>query len=388
MKKTTVITKAREPKRIIKHRTLLIFLLLICLFLASCTSEKSTEGTDQSSKSIGETITDSKSTEKTNHIMSSEETEQSSEVDASERNSDRDVLYYNRFNNVGEPPFSLPDAAEYSNWYFKFAYTGVSQEYYNSFLNELKTKGFSLYTMKFSDFLFRDDCMILPKYMEDDGGFSVSWYQKSPYAPQEGLSYEEAAAILMPENSLSKIPIHPIDITPEGFYERTGGQIFAVPEYSFDSFKSSGHSEGLINEDNERYSCRIFYVNGGDSYESSMEFVAVCDVDGDGSDDVLLLSAGPTSGLFTFDVMCVTNHGVYDTIFCTKFYYLRFFVNNGKIVVEGVGSDSVHHYFDILLEKYGEETIVMLYENGERLEVWGPLNSRNFTVLPETKESY
>ncbi len=314
-----------------------------------------------------------------------EETDTDPETIESKRDSDYGIMFFNQFSSVGEPPFSFPDATEYLNGYYRFSYTDVPRGYYDSFLSGLNTAGFSLYSMKFSDFLFRDDCIILSKYTEEDGFFSVSWYQKSPYAPQNGISYEKAAALLMPdrENSLSKIPVHPIDITPEGFFERIGGQIFAVPYYSYDEFRNSGQ-ESLMFEDNERYSCTVCYVNGTDSFVTSMERVAVCDIDGDGSDDVLLLSYGPTSGLYTFDVMCVTNHGVYDTVFNTDYYHLNFFDQNGKIALEGVGYDLTPHYFDILLEESGEETIVMLYENGKQLQIWGTPNRRNYTVRPET----
>ena len=340
----------------IKSLILFIILLSISLSVVSCTNK-----------------------------TSKEETDFDSETNESKHDLDNGIMFFNRFSSVGEPPFSFPDATESLNGYYRFSYTDVPRGYYDSFLSGLKTAGFSLYSMKYTDFLFHDDCMILSQYIEDDGLFSVSWYQKSPDAPQNGISYEKAAALLMPdrENSLSKIPVHPIDITPEGFFERTGGQIFAVPYYSYDGFRNSGQ-ESLMFEDNEWYSCTVYYVNGTDSFVTSMERVAVCDVDGDGSDDVLLLSYGPTSGLFTFDVMCVTNHGVYDTIFNTNFYNLSFFDQNGKIVMEGIGNDLIPHYFDVLLEESGEETIVMLYENGKRLQIWGTPNTRNYPVMPET----
>ena len=304
-----------------------------------------------------------------------EETDHELETIESKHGSDNGILTFDQFCSVGDPPFSLPDGTESLNGYYQFSYTDVPQGYYDSFLLGLKKDGFSLYSMKYNDFLFRDDCMILSKYIEEDGFFSVSWYQRSPYAPQNGITYEKAAALLMPnrENSLSKISVHPIDITPEGFFERTGGQMFAVPYYSYDDFRNSGQ-ESLMFEDNEWYSCTVCYVNGTSSFLTSMERVAICDIDGDGSDDVLLLSYGPTSGLFTFDVMCVTSHGVYDTIFNTDFYDLSFFDQNGKIVIEGIGYDLIPHYFDVLLEESDRETIVMLYENGKRLQIWGNPN--------------
>ena len=301
--------------------------------------------------------------------------------------SNDEMWYCNRFTSVGEPPYSLPDAAEYPNGDFKYSYTGVTREYYVCFLSELMDDGFSLVTMKYSDFLFRDDCMVFSKYIKEEGFFSVSWYQKSPYAPENGLSDEEAASILMPDadNSLSRIPIHPIDITPEGFHERTGGQIFAVPYYSYDSFRHSGQ-DSLMFEDNEWYGCTVCYVIGNQSFAISMECIAVYDVDQDGSDEVLLLSFGPTSGLFTFNVMCITNQGVCDTIFCTEHYRLTFADLNGKLVIQGVDHDSIRHYFDIRLEENEGERVVMLYDEDKLLTLWGIPNTRNFTDLSRIEQ--
>lgn len=299
-----------------------------------------------------------------------------------------EIWFCNRFSSVGDPPFSLPEAAVFQNGYYEYSFTGVSNEFYESFLSGLMEDGFSLVAMKHKDFLFRDDCMVFLRFIEDDGFFSVSWYQKSPYAPENGLSDEEALSVLMPDanDSLSKIPIHPIDITPEGFYERTGGQVFAVPYYSYDSFRRAGQDD-LMFEANERYGCSVRYVIGDQSFAASDESIAVYDVDQDGSDEVLLLSFGPTSGLFTFNVMCVTSRGVYDTIFCTEYYKLAFASVNGKLVIEGVGYDSMHHYFDIcLVEENGDRFVMLQHGADELIRIWGIPNTRNYTDLSKIEQ--
>ena len=289
-------------------------------------------------------------------------------ISAPELFMDEELWLCNRFSSVGAPPFSLPEAEEYPNGTYRYSFTGVPRRYYNDFLSGSEAEGFSHRAMKYSDFLFREDCMIFSQFDEDRGIFSVSWYQRSPHAPRDGISWEEAAELLMPEreDSLSRIPLHPIDITPEGFYERIGGQIFACPYYSFDVYKSSGR-EDLLFDANEWYSCSVCCVLGKDVYISSLERIAVCDVDGDGGKDVLLLSYGPTSGVFTFGVTCVTGRGAYTTLFATEYYALGFSTRDGRIVVEGVGFDSVHHYFDVSFEESGGEKRVMLSENGQRL---------------------
>ena len=226
--------------------------------------------------------------------------------------------------------------------------------------------------MKYSDFFLRDDCMLFVNYDEEIGRLHLSWHQKSPYAPQNGLSADEAASLLMPdrEDSLSPIRLFPIDVTPKGFYERTGGQVFAYPSYSYDRFRNEDKAE-LMFEDNEWYAGSVAVVKGTTSYGTWMEKIGVCDLDGDGSDDLLLLWYGPTSGFFSFYVICVTGNGVYEHLFVKNYQNLRFSHQNGRIVLEGVGYDGAIHDYDIQLsEKDGVKT-VKLIENGRSVKQFG-----------------
>ena len=293
------------------------------------------------------------------------------------------LWYCNRFDSMGEPPFSLPEGSPdidqgYSYYY---SYNHFSKAEYNRFVSNLEKSGFERVTMKYSRFLFRDDCMIFMNYSKDKELLTLSWYSKSQYAKDDG----EVSSLPRYDgkDSLSKIKIHPINVTPEGFYDLTGGQMFAVPFYSYDSYKASGQ-ESLMFEDNEWYNCMVCFVKDDTVLSTSMESVAVCDVDGDQLNDVLLLSFGPTSGLFTFNVTAVTKNGIFDTIFNTGFYNLGFANKDGQIVIEGVGYDLEQHFFDVVLEKVGDETVVMLYDAGEPLRMWGVPNTRNFTVSPES----
>ena len=292
------------------------------------------------------------------------------------------IWYCNGFASIGDPPFSLPEAEENPDEYFSGSYIGASRACYDSFLSGLTSDGFSIVTMKFGDFLFRDDCMVFSQYIEKDGSIFVSWYQKSPYAPNGGLSVEEAESVLMPaaDESLTRIPIHPIDITPEGFFELTGGQVFAVPYYSYDKFKRDG-TEQLMFEDNEWYACSVCYVIGDHSYAASMERIAVYDVDQDGSDEVLLLSAGPTYGIASFYVTCVTGQGGFDALFFPEHHYIFNFADvNGKLVIEGVSSMFGDQYFDIRIEEIDGENALLLYSGDERISGGGFLN--NHTRIP------
>ena len=228
------------------------------------------------------------------------------------------LWYCNQFRSMTEPPFNLPEGTPEidRDHDCDYSYDHFSAAEYDSFISDLENSGFELAEMKWSSFLFRDDCMIFVRYFEDEECLNFSWYSRSRYArDDDGFSAYS--------DSLSKVKIHPIDVTPEGFYELTGGQLFASPVYSYDGFKLSGLDD-LMFEDNEWYSCSFVFVKDDIILPATMESVAICDIDGDRQNDVVLLSYGPTSGLFTFDVAVVTGDGIYDTIFNTKFQVIGF----------------------------------------------------------------
>ncbi len=281
--------------------------------------------------------------------------------------------YCNQFGSIGEPPFPLPEGSPeiYQSYKCFYLFNHYSKADYERYVSSLEESGFELAKMKYSSFLFRDDCMIFLDYSEDDELLTMSWYSKSRYAKDDAES--SSLSWYDGKDSLSKIKTHPINVTPEGFYDLTGGQIFAVPLYSFDRYKSAGYEE-LMSENNEHYNCSVCFVKDDTALNTSMESVAVCDIDGDQKNDVLLLSFGPTSGLFTFNVTVVTNDYIYGTVFSIfnmEIFTIGFANKDGRTVVEGVDKDLKQHFFDIVLEKDGDETFIMLYENEEPLQKWG-----------------
>jgi len=283
--------------------------------------------------------------------------------------SQADGLWYcNRFESTGTPPFTLPAGSPETDteYEYSYAYKQVSRADCDKFISELIDSGFEHVKMKFSSFFLRDDCMVFLKYIEEKKLLTLSWYARSPFAGNETVPAMSADS----GDSLSKIALHPIDVTPEGFYELTGGRMLAYPYYSFDSFKASGQAELLIKENNEWYSCLVWYVKGDTHLITSMESVAVCDIDGDNENDVLLLSYGPTSGIFTFSVTAVTAGGTFANIFTTVYYSMGFADKDGKLVIEAVGYDQKQHFFDIVLENSEGNTVLRLYENGEPVGTW------------------
>ena len=216
------------------------------------------------------------------------------------RSHDSEAWYCDRFRSAGEPPFPLPEGVqlverEARDRRDSYDCKNVSAADYDAMIAALKADGYKYYKLASVDLLFRDDCLLfLSHYYEgpdSPGGFWAYWYRGNATAPENGISFEEAADLLMPgrKTTSSYYFLHPVDVTPEGFYERTGGQLFIVPEVNSDVW----------------FECVLYYVNGTKAYCSTQESVAVYDVDDDGKDEVLLLSYGPTSGLYTVTLECL-----------------------------------------------------------------------------------
>lgn len=210
------------------------------------------------------------------------------------RTHDSEAWYCNQFMSVGEPPFSMPADAKQDENSVEGVYicSNGSRADYEDFLAGIKSRGFKRYPTDNVNYMFREDCLIVTWYNYISGSYQFYWYAGSVPVPEGGMSGEEAANWLLTErderSSLSAL--HPVDVSPEGFYERTGGQLFVAPRYG-----------------NERWAdLSLFYVKANEVWSSSLESVAVYDVDDDGKDEVLLLSYGPTSGLFTVTLECLT----------------------------------------------------------------------------------
>ena len=173
--------------------------------------------------------------------------------------------------------------------------SSLSETAYRGLLSDFEADGFAVASYESGAFLLRDDCAVWIRY--ENGSFSAYWYRTGEGAPENGISVAEAKTKLCGETDPSPIELHPIDVTPRGFFERTGGQIFAVPVCTE---KQSGIS----------YSHILYFVRGETVCRFDFESVAAADVDGDGQEEIYLLSYGPTSGFFTFGLTVIAGEEV------------------------------------------------------------------------------
>ena len=257
------------------------------------------------------------------------------------------------------PDGSTPDGRE------SYSFENISQTSYVDYIAKIEEEGFSVDKTIYGAFLFRDDCAVFLEYQNNT--LRVKWYQKSPFAPLNGLTSSEAADMVYPEESLSDMAFYPIDVTPEGFFERTGGQIFAAPQYSFDVYKSLGKTE-LLFEDNEWYSCYLYYLKGDICMPLEFESVAIFDIDKDGNEEIFALEFGPTSGDFTFSLEVIYNEGISSLFYipALELTNIGFAEIEGNLKVHGVEQQTlVDHYYDIVTENRDGKIYFLLYENGE-----------------------
>lgn len=283
------------------------------------------------------------------------------------------VYIYNGFRSAGEPPFPLPAGIpDVKNGYH--VYSGTDYACYAKFTENLKDSGFDYDSTGFGDryysgFFIREDSIVYVNYDKEIEELEIFWYKKSPYAPENGVSEDEAVQILYPEKSSSKLELHPLDITPEGFYEKTGAQIFVAPTFSFDRYDKTGHPEMKMAENKHYFDC-VTLIKDGKSFTVDYDCIASADIDGDGKGEICILNYGITSGVFTFGFCALTDKDPYSGYFRCIHMRLSFAEKDGELKVCGTLKNDETMYYDIKIEKSWGKEYINLYSDGKPLSNW------------------
>ena len=277
----------------------------------------------------------------------------------------------------------LPEVAErvteggdvYDPPMYRVEYKEPLDDYIRSF----EERGDTVKRMKYHTLLYYGGCYIfisnllyVPEDAEANGEpYAYLTVYSGADSTDGGLSSEQARIIIDPESDLL-----PIDVSPEGMYENTGGQIFMLPKYSYDLYRElyGGDIGDLEAPENQEYYAQYYYVCGESAVGLDMPDLAFADIDGDGEREMLRLGYGPTSGVFTFTVTAYRDcEPVAGTVYQSEFYYLSFEDNDGKVRVKGVpqADAATGVYFDISLS--GDT--LMLSDAGGELTPWGSLSS-------------
>ena len=268
------------------------------------------------------------------------ETESESDTGSEIQPAPDGIWFQNGFRSKGTPAFSLPKAEPDSvssigsNDHSYYIYEDISEEQYADYLTVLESEGVSVHRMYHESFCRTDDCLIWIDYSPSQSHLGLFWYARSAGAPADGMTEREAELSFCAGQTLSPLSLRPVDITPEGFYARTGGQIFAALSYSFDEYTEKGYP-GMIRDVNEHYSCRILFVRGEEGLYSDMECFAAADLNGDGTEEICALQYGFTSGLFTFRFAVLSGSEASANFYYSAHMTLSFGEKDGKLIVLG-----------------------------------------------------
>lgn len=293
------------PKRIASILILLAFALLLC---TSCGLLSPIRGGEKDSQTSAGT--DGSETEP--------DAEEPSLPDV-KLYQDENVWFCNWLCCADDPPFSVPEdfpepsrksgAAYRTEW---MDFKPVSRQDFDAFREGMREDGFLEIGDNDYYCYYRQDCLVRVIYIEQWETIQLYWYQKSPYAPEDGMSGEEAAALFdfNAVESETAGTLLPIDITPQGFFERTGGQLFAVPYYVRDVLRAQGKEVSPNGSVPERMGSTVCYIKGEAVAETLWEMIAVFDADGDGADEIILFSDDMTSGIDHTLVFVISNGSV------------------------------------------------------------------------------
>jgi serpin B len=217
---------------------------------------------------------------------------------------------------IDELSFELPQG-EAKKQDGAYVFDNFSYEDYADYHIKLLAAGFIHKGMIYSDFYEKEGCLIVLSYKQETERLVIDWRARSKYAPEHGISEAEAAKIITPADTYSPIPVYAVDVTPEGFFEATDGQIFAFADYSFDDpqYSLDIYGKKSLHPSNEHYWLRAYFVRDGKAYRSDCGQIAAGDIDDDGENEVYLLNYGPLSGRYSFGIAVVDGEEEY------KFWY-------------------------------------------------------------------
>lgn len=216
-------------------------------------------------------------------------------------------------------------------------YEPVTTAQLDEYIQRLERQGFSCRREMYNISLWREDAFIsITNNTVNFQDFSVRIFRQSK--AENGLSADEAKAIIN-DDRVSIL----IEQTPEGFFEKTGAQLFLAPmDRSVDGVNNQPANRGMVT--------KYYLVTEGDSVYIDRYYMRplAADIDHDGTTEIIWIGNGFTSGVFSFSlwVYAVEDGKIHQeamTCYRSDFYWLYLRQDaNGKVWLDYMNQEENH----------------------------------------------
>lgn len=282
------------------------------------------------------------------------------------------VFYCNGIDGFAKDGIILPDfevkTTDSSRYGVNIYYQNVSALQMATYCTEMEQAGFTVVKDTYHTYFYSDTCFVGVSYTENisTGEVRLYWHAQSSHVPTDGLHAEQAKQVIGTD-----CPYTLIDVTPENFFDATGGQLFYIPSYEREA---ETDENGLAVGTQEFYN--VYFVTKDYAVPLGYRMMALADLDQNGVREIWTLSAGPTSGLFTFYLMAFENGALkYQTLHCTEYGQLYFAQDGDELRIshkkpEYENREVVHYEVKTCEIKFFDGTPYVTF-NGVPLELWG-----------------
>ncbi len=232
-------------------------------------------------------------------------------------------------------------------------YEPVTTAQLDEYIQRLERQGFSCRREMYDISLWREDAFIsITNNTVNFQDFSVRIFRQSK--AENGLSANEAKAIIN-DDRVSIL----IEQTPDGFYEKTGAQLFLAPmDRSVDKVPDYPENWGMVT--------KYYLVTEGDSVYIDRYYMRslAADIDRDGTTEIIWIGNGFTHGVFSFSLwVCAVEDGKIHqeamTCYRSDFYWLYLRQDaDGKVWLDYMNQE----------ENYQDSTGLFMQDGHIRLE--------------------
>ena len=308
------------------------------------------------------------------------------------------------------PPFTLPEGSRWFednmsiNGYYSFpifvknedgSYTRQADTILAEYAKTLESEGFAIWKLKNEFIAYRNDCCVTVSKNYNHSAI-LKYYAATPGNTHDVKEAERAASVIREfytdKNGKTSVPrFLPIDITPEGCCEATGGRLYYMPgiydadqdyvDSTWSDLRAADPDEAGVTYaalfQNAWASHGVFFIAPDHAHALSLMSFAVADIDADGTDEFFSLHV--TDALTSLPHYAVASYEN-DTLeqFCQLLIYhnFRFVKSDDRLLLESVIKSADGTESRVEWELCTDELGVMMLRDSEG----GKIYTRSLTL--------